>query len=64
MKVSKNWLSDYLNLSSYTDEELYKLISFHVCEIETMKKMVTANNLTIGKVLECVDHPDSDHLHV
>ena len=64
MKVSKNWLSDYLDLSSYSDEELYKLISFHVCEIETMKKMVTANNLTIGKVLECVDHPDSDHLHV
>ena len=64
MRVSKNWLSDYLDLSSYTDEELYKLISFHVCEIETMKKMVEANNLTIGKVLECVEHPDSDHLHV
>lgn len=64
MKVSKNWLSDYLDLSGLTDDELYKVISAHVCEIETMKKMVNATNLTIGKVLECVDHPDSDHLHV
>ena len=64
MKVSKNWLKDYLNLDNFTDDELFKEINFHVCEIESYKKMVEATNLTIGKVLECVDHPDSDHLHV
>ncbi|MDE7105995.1 MAG: hypothetical protein K2O22_02390, partial [Anaeroplasmataceae bacterium] len=64
MKISKNWLKDYLDLEHITDEELYKQISFHVCEIETMKKMVNASLLSIGKVLECVMHPDSDHLHV
>lgn len=64
MKISKNWLKDYLDLDHITDEELYKQISFHVCEIETMKKMVNASLLSIGKVLECVMHPDSDHLHV
>lgn len=64
MKVSKNWLKDYLNLDNITDDELFKEISFHICEIESYKKMVEATNLTIGHVLECVDHPDSDHLHV
>lgn len=64
MKISKNWLKDYLDLDGITDEELYKIISFHVCEIETMKKLVDASLLSIGKVLECVMHPDSDHLHV
>ena len=64
MKVSKNWLKDYLNLDNITDDELFKQINSHVCEIETYKKMVEANNLSIGKVLECVNHPDSDHLHV
>lgn len=64
MKVSKNWLKEYLNLDNITDEELFKEISFHICEIESYKKMVEATNLTIGYVLECVDHPDSDHLHV
>ncbi|MCR5231413.1 MAG: phenylalanine--tRNA ligase subunit beta [Acholeplasmatales bacterium] len=64
MKVSKNWLGEYLDLSKYSDEELFQEISFHVCEIESYKKMVEATNLSIGKVLECVNHPDSDHLHV
>lgn len=64
MKVSKNWLKEYLNLDNITDEELFKEISFHICEIESYKKMVEATNLTIGHVLECVEHPDSDHLHV
>ncbi|MGM9969862.1 MAG: phenylalanine--tRNA ligase subunit beta [Anaeroplasma sp.] len=64
MKVSKKWLNEYVDLSGLTDEELYNEITAHVCEIETMKKMVNATNLSIGKVLECVEHPDSDHLHV
>lgn len=64
MKVSKNWLKDYLDLNNYTDEEIYNIFTAHVCEIETMKKLVEATNLTIGHVLECVNHPDSDHLHV
>lgn len=64
MKVSKNWLKEYLCLDNISDEELFKEISFHICEIESYKKMVEATNLTIGYVHECVDHPDSDHLHV
>lgn len=64
MKVSKNWLKDYLNLDNISDEELFKEISFHICEIESYKKMVEASNLTIGYVHECIEHPDSDHLHI
>lgn len=64
MKISKNWLKDYLDLDKITDEELHKAISFHVCEIESYKKLVNATCLSIGKVLECVMHPDSDHLHI
>ncbi len=64
MKVSYNWLKDYLDLSNVSHDELFKEISFHINEIETYKKMINATNLMIGEVLECVDHPDSDHLHV
>lgn len=64
MKISKNWLKDYLDLDAITDEELHQAISFHVCEIESYKKMVEASHLSIGKVLDCQMHPDSDHLHV
>lgn len=64
MKVSKNWLKDYVNLDNISDEELFRVISAHICEIESYKKMVEATSLTIGRVVECVMHPDSDHLHI
>ena len=64
MRVSKNWLKDYLDISKYSDEELYDIFTSHVCEIETMKKMCDATNMTVGYVKTCVAHPDSDHLHV
>ena len=64
MRVSKNWLKDYLDISKYSDEELYDIFTSHVCEIETMKKMCDATNMTVGYVKSCVAHPDSDHLHV
>ena len=64
MKVSKNWLKDYINLDNITDKELFDEISFHICEIESYKKLCDASNLVIGEVLECENHPDSDHLHV
>ena len=62
MKVSKKWLKEYLNLDNLTDEELYNVITAHVCEIETMTKMVDANNLTVGYVKECVAI-EGTHLH-
>lgn len=64
MKVSKNWLGEYLDLKNISDKELFDLINAHVCEIETYRKMVDATNLIVGEVLECEMHPDSDHLHV
>ena len=62
MRVSKNWLKEYLDLSKLTDEELYNEITAHVCEIETMTKLCDANNLTIGYVKECVAI-EGTHLH-
>lgn len=64
MKVSKNWLKEYLNLDGITDEELFEKINAHVCEIESYQSLVKASSLSIGYVHECVMHPDSDHLHI
>ncbi len=62
MKVSYNWLKEYLNLDNTTVEDLSKLISTHIVEIETEYPLTTANNLEVGYVLECEDVPDT-HLH-
>ena len=62
MKASKNWLNEYVDLTGISDDELFKEINAHVCEIESYGKMINATNLTIGHVLECEDIPDT-HLH-
>ncbi|MCR5786604.1 MAG: phenylalanine--tRNA ligase subunit beta [Acholeplasmatales bacterium] len=62
MKVSVNFLKDYLNLDNYTSEDLFKAFSYHIVEIEEAKALVEANNLTIGYVKEC-EEVEGTHLH-
>ncbi len=64
MKVSLNWLREYVNLQDKTSSELEDIFNMHLVEIEQVIKLANATNLTIGYVEECEDHPDSDHLHV
>ena len=63
MKTSLNFVKDFVKIDE-TNEELYKLMSFKVIEIEEYYKLVNATNLTIGHINECIMHPDSDHLHI
>ena len=63
MKTSLNFVKDFVKIDE-TNEELYKLMSFKVIEIEEYYKLVDATNLTIGHINECIMHPDSDHLHI
>ncbi len=62
MKASKNWLCEYVDLTNISDEDLFREINAHVCEIESFGKMINATNLVIGHVLECEAIPET-HLH-
>lgn len=64
MKVSLNWLKDYLNLDKYSTSELFDTFSFHISELEASYDLAKSSCMTVGYVKECVAHPDSDHLHV
>ena len=33
-------------------------------EYDSCGKFVEATNLVIGEIIECIDHPNSDHLHL
>src|SRR5574344_562402 len=61
--ISLNWVKDYVNLDGVNLKELATSITKAGVNIE---KVVTnhIDNLVIGEVLECVNHPDSDHLHI
>ena len=61
--ISLEWVSEYIDISDEDLKELARKITESGINVE---KIITnhIDNLTIGEVVECVDHPDSDHLHV
>ncbi len=64
MILSKNFLKDYVDIDENIDirtlaEDMTRVGN----EYDSAEKLVPASHLVIGKVLECKDHPDSDHLH-
>jgi len=61
--ISLNWVKDYIDLEN---EDLHELAVKVTKGGVNVEKVVDSRieNLVIGEVLECVDHPDSDHLHV
>ena len=64
MRVSYKWLKELVDLTGVTYEQLLADFNAHIVEIDATSKLTEGTNIIVGKVLECVDHPDSDHLHV
>ena len=64
MILSRNFLKDYIDLDENIDiKTLAENMTRVGNEYDLAQKLVPATKLIIGRVLECVDHPDSDHLH-
>ena len=64
MEVSLNLLNKYVKIDDQDPKELADKITSIGLEVEGMHSLANGNNMTIGYVKECIDHPDSDHLHV
>ena len=63
MKLSTNFVKDYIDIdvdSKTLAEDMTRVGN----EYDSVENLINATNLIIGKVIECKDHPDSDHLHV
>ncbi len=65
MKVPMSWFNDYTDMSGITPKQYADALTMSGSKVEgvenagdSLQKVVT------GKVLTCVDHPDSDHLHI
>src|SRR5574344_1931898 len=63
MKLSRKFVSDYINLNDDINTIAEKMTSVGN-EYDTAGRLINCTNLVIGEVLECEMHPDSDHLHV
>lgn len=67
MKISYNWLKEYLKCD-LTPQEVAQALTSIGLEVDSLE-MVEAipgglAGVIVAEVVECVDHPDSDHLHV
>lgn len=61
--ISLEWVKDYIDIS---DQDL-KQLAVKITEAGiNVEKVITnhIDHLVIGKVVSCIDHPDSDHLHL
>lgn len=64
MKVSLKWLKEYVDLENITPEEIANKLTFAGIEVEEYSYLARGTNLVIGQIIDCKNHPDSDHLHV
>ena len=61
--ISLNWVKDYIDIENEDLNELAVKVTKAGVNVEKVMKS-RIENLVIGEVKECIDHPDSDHLHV
>ena len=67
MEISFNWLKKYIDLD-LSAEQVAAILTDIGLEVEDFRKIETIRGglqgVVVGHVVECEDHPDSDHLHV
>lgn len=64
MKVSLNWVKQYTDVNVSVDELVQK-VGAQLGEIEGVENLGEKyRGIVIVKIVACVDHPDSDHMHV
>ena len=63
MKLSTNFVKDYVDIEvdvKTLAEDMTRVGN----EYDSAGKLIDATNLVIGEVKSCINHPDSDHLHL
>ncbi len=61
--ISMNWVKDYIDIKDENLEELADKVTKAGINVEHVIK-TNIDNVVVGEVKTCIDHPDSDHLHI
>lgn len=66
MKISRNWLQDYVDLTGLSDEEISEAITFLGFEVEGIESTGAPqmDNVVVGEVLTRDQHPNADRLSI
>ena len=61
--INLEWVKEYIDIQDQDLQELAVKITKAGINIEAVMSN-NINNLVIGEIVECENHPDSDHLHI
>ena len=65
MKVSMNWISDYVDLSGLDLQDLIHRFTLSTAEVEDVYELGTeVNGVLIAEVVKVEPHPNSKKLHL
>ncbi|MDR1678371.1 MAG: phenylalanine--tRNA ligase subunit beta [Prevotellaceae bacterium] len=67
MNISYNWLKQYINIDIPAEEtaKILTSIGLEVGSVEHIQNIKGGlEGLVVGEVLTCIEHPNSDHLHL
>lgn len=65
MKVSYNWLNEFIDLADLNPQDVGERMSRTGIEVDGVNALGTGlKKIVVGHVLECEPHPDSDHLSI
>lgn len=65
MLVSMNWIQDFVDLKGENLEQLIHRFTLSTAEVEGIEyKGKDIDQVVVGEIIECSNHPDSDHLHI
>lgn len=64
MRLSRNFLSSFIDLNDISINDLAQKLLSLGHEFDSIEKLAIGNNLIVGEVIKCDKLPDSDHLHL
>ncbi|MBI3120604.1 MAG: phenylalanine--tRNA ligase subunit beta [Candidatus Kerfeldbacteria bacterium] len=65
MNISRNWLSEFVDLSGLSSETIADKLTMTIAEVEKIvDQRKGLEHVVVGEVLECKKHPNADKLHV
>ncbi|MGN1212454.1 MAG: phenylalanine--tRNA ligase subunit beta [Christensenellales bacterium] len=65
MKISLNWINDYVDLSGVDLKDLINKFTLSTAEVEDMYEVgKDISGVIVAKVVSCQNHPNSNHLHL
>ncbi|CAA6824258.1 MAG: Phenylalanyl-tRNA synthetase beta chain (EC [uncultured Sulfurovum sp.] len=64
MIITRTWLNNFLDISTISNDTLYKTLNAIGLEVDSIVEHTVPEKIVVGKVLSCKKHPDADKLNV